>query len=845
MMKKKFLIVFLSALMVVITPAIASATDKTRDEALAWAQSQVGKALDYDGAYGAQCVDLIKYYYAYLGVTPVLGNGCDYATNALPDGWQRLQGATPEPGDILVYSGTTSNPAGHVAIYESDYSHYNQNVSGKQWVVKCTWHYAAYEPYWGVIRPNFAGKETPSQVNWPDVTPGNEGSNTIISWSAATNATDYDVYIYKQGDSSYYHFGNTKSTSYSVLLPAGTYEVEVVSCNKSNGSNVYAGNAHRTTFTVIGTPTIKSNVTYMHTNDSAIISWNAVSNADHYTYYLTEYPTGYAYTTNTATGDTKNNSVTFNNLTSGKYSCFIHAVSSQGTSSKQSNWVTFNVYEDDYIPTKSLVYNNHIYALYDYEMSWSFARDLCKDMGGHLVTITSSDEENAVEGLISHGTKAAYWLGASDIDNSDKVYSWVTDEKFSYSNWKSGEPSATGDKGTKEHFAEIRKSYNNQWNDVNNISKSNKGFILEIEVPDYEPTVSETFSGNQYMVFDKNTTWSEAESFCEALGGHLLTFNSEAEKEFISGLMQNGNRLWYYIGGQKINGTWQWYDGTEAQYISWAQNASGFTGTNLMMYKSTNCIGVDNSYYPASDMKNIGFVCEIENSAPIPTEEPETPTPTVKPTNPPVTDGATVKVSDATVSAGGTATVTIDLSGSNGFANLGLEVGYDSSVLTLTEAQNNTNIGAIYTPAQALTANPYNFGWNGTSNVDFNGNLITLTFKVADNAEEKTYPITVCYYKGVSGSYTDGEDVNYDADFNSLDLSYINGSITVSSHKPGDINGDGKVNNQDGTYLLRYLAGWSVDIDSSALDVNGDGKVNNQDGTVLLRYLAGWSIDIH
>ena len=33
----------------------------TQSEAVAWAQSQLGKALDYDGKYGAQCVDLICY----------------------------------------------------------------------------------------------------------------------------------------------------------------------------------------------------------------------------------------------------------------------------------------------------------------------------------------------------------------------------------------------------------------------------------------------------------------------------------------------------------------------------------------------------------------------------------------------------------------------------------------------------------------------------------------------------------------------------------------------------------------------------------------------------------------
>ena len=213
--------------------------------------------------------------------------------------------------------------------------------------------------------------------------------------------------------------------------------------------------------------------------------------------------------------------------------------------------------------------------------------------------------------------------------------------------------------------------------------------------------------------------------------------------------------------------------------------------------------------------------------------------------NPPVTDGAVVKVSSVTASAGNTVNVTVDLSGNKGFANLGIQVGYDANNLTLTSVTNNASVGATYTGAQSITANPYNMGWDSTSNVTYNGNLATLTFKVKENATEGKYPITVSYYKGISGNYTDGEDVNYDADFKSLGLNYVNGAITVSSHIAGDINGDGKVNNQDGTFLLRHLAGWNVNVDESALDVNGDSKINNQDGTVLLRYLAGWSVTIH
>lgn len=62
---------------------------------------------------------------------------------------------------------------------------------------------------------------------------------------------------------------------------------------------------------------------------------------------------------------------------------------------------------------------------------------------------------------------------------------------------------------------------------------------------------------------------------------------------------------------------------------------------------------------------------------------------------------------------------------------------------------------------------------------------------------------------------------------------------------PGDINGDGKVNNKDATRLFQYLSGWTVLVEETSLDVNGDGKINNKDATRLFQYLSGWEVAIY
>lgn len=158
MLKKRLMSVFLCLCMVAgMLPAMtttAQATSKTADDAIAWANSQVGHSVGRDDGSGHyQCVEFIQAYYQWLGVGAVSGNGAHYATNDLPSGWTRTAGGIPQKGDILVYSGDP----GHVAIYESDNVLYDQDGNVKGAVVKKEEkNYRTYIPnYWGCIHPNF------------------------------------------------------------------------------------------------------------------------------------------------------------------------------------------------------------------------------------------------------------------------------------------------------------------------------------------------------------------------------------------------------------------------------------------------------------------------------------------------------------------------------------------------------------------------------------------------------------------------------------------------------------------------------------------------------------------
>ena len=83
-----------------------------------------GQKVDFDGAYGAQCVDLFRQY-----CKDVLRAGHTGAVDGAKDLFEkyadlpaeckyfdRIKGASPEIGDVCVWGATDKNKYGHVAI---------------------------------------------------------------------------------------------------------------------------------------------------------------------------------------------------------------------------------------------------------------------------------------------------------------------------------------------------------------------------------------------------------------------------------------------------------------------------------------------------------------------------------------------------------------------------------------------------------------------------------------------------------------------------------------------------------------------------------------------------------
>ena len=131
----------------------------------------------------------------------------------------------------------------------------------------------------------------------------------------------------------------------------------------------------------------------------------------------------------------------------------------------------------------------HEYEVVHTDITWNDAQTAAEAKGGHLATITSSEEYKKVLSVLdshirsSGDTIVAVWLGANNL--SDGSYTWLTGEKFEYTHWAEGEPN---NENGQEHYLLMYKVKGKWvWNDSPDaISEYYPDKIAYIIEKDYE-----------------------------------------------------------------------------------------------------------------------------------------------------------------------------------------------------------------------------------------------------------------------------------------------------------------------------------------------------------------------
>ena len=264
------------------------------------------------------------------------------------------------------------------------------------------------------------------------------------------------------------------------------------------------------------------------------------------------------------------------------------------------------------------VFNGHTYRIVKEKTTWLEAKEKCEQAGGHLATITTTEEQMFVELLNYQNTPL--WFGL--YKNSGNDWEWVIQESVEYTHWASGEPN---DYATREFPFENVGVMRPEWNDLHENNKNEIGGYLcewdditvDVEYVVEEGTIADSegigvLNNHTYQIFKEKCSWTEAKEKCEAAGGHLVTITSPDEQRFVDRLNKGNKQYWMglYKGGNG-NGEWGWITGEPFNYSYWASGEPNDYFTREFPFENAGVVGKGwNDCHENNNADIEGYICE-------------------------------------------------------------------------------------------------------------------------------------------------------------------------------------------------------------------------------------------
>ena len=623
----------------------AKAVNKTADDGIAWCRAKVGTSVGYDDGSGEyQCVEFIQGYYEYLGVSKARGNGCDYATNALPSGWSRVQGGVPQKGDILVYSGTSSNPYGHVAIYESDWVTYHQNWLRHPYVERITTvrynKLSNSETYWGYIRPNWQVDTQAPTLSNVRITDVNADGYTVVcdvSDNVGVSKIEFpswNIDIHQGEDANWIAgsvSGNTATAriSLSALKSGaiqGNYLTDIYAWDAAGNRSsvrcpiVYIDRTAPTLSDVrIAEQDSKGYILECKASDDKEVdrvqfpTWTEANDQDD----LAADWVHNSSVTGTKVGDDVYRfrvNISEHNNEYGRYITHVYVFDKCG------NNVAIPIdtrLVGGLAPQKILKNGNALLTLYNEDYSWNDINALAAGMRSSLAEIQDEEKDKVIKDFVADQIRKYYYIGAS-VEEKGKAWKWNSGSEMSYTNWGMNQPDCAGDN---EFYLGVTQP-SGKWNDMPSYFNDG-GFIVETPL-DMKADAEFEYDGKIVKFYKASLPYKVAQRFCEENGGSLVKIDSQEKNDAIAKKVAEIDEWTFFIGAtdEKEEGTFVWQDGSPLTYRNWAANEPNndtICGEEdyVQMYR-------DGTWNDLHGWRNtIGFIGEFD-------KEPA-PTPTVKP----------------------------------------------------------------------------------------------------------------------------------------------------------------------------------------------------------------------
>ena len=622
----------------------------TKEEGVSWAMSQIGKGLDYDGVYGNQCVDLIKYYYAHYGVAGYARvNAIQYTSNSLPPGWTRVY-SNYQPGDVAVFranngcSVCTTGENGHVGIITSidsvGFNAVNQNYAGRSY---CTQNWFHVRCLACAIRPNFTSDTTPPTISNVRITDVNADGYTVVcnvsdnvgiskvefpSWNTDKHRGEDANWI--QGSVS----GNTASARISLSslksgAVQGNYVTHIYAWDSSGNKTCVSTSIvyiDRTAPTLTDIKVVekdsKGYTVECKASDASGVdrvqfpTWTAKNDQDD---IAKDWWTNQAVRGTRVSGDIYRFRVNISehNNEVGSYVTHVYAYDKYGNYSCGRSGCVVPL---GLLPQKIVKYGNSLLSLYNENYSWDEMKTLSGKLQSKLAEVEDAQKQQVITNLVSDQIRQYYYIGGSQAGKG-QPWKWQSGSSVTYTNWDAAQPDCAGN--CEFYMAAIRG--HGRWNDMPS-SYIYSGFILETPL-NLKPAAEITYGNKVYRFYTAGIPYALAERYCEELGGNLVKIESEEKNNVIAQKVKKLNKT-FYIGAsdEKEEGKFVWRDGSAVTYTNWSQNepnnAADCGGENyVQMYAN----GKWNDY--TGQNVDVGFIGEFDKtptatSTPAPTNTP-------------------------------------------------------------------------------------------------------------------------------------------------------------------------------------------------------------------------------
>ena len=270
-------------------------------------------------------------------------------------------------------------------------------------------------------------------------------------------------------------------------------------------------------------------------------------------------------------------------------------------------------------PDAVLTFAGHRYQFISGKDSWTEARDKAVTMGGHLLTITSKEEDDflsrSYERLFTMDNDYAFIGGTA---TSTPNWTWASGEPFNYKPAKFTFSAGTRMLSLSRNSGKL--VWKDQWTGARGL-----GFFIEWD--DDGKTSPATpdlnFAGHRYQLVTDKLKWDAAKAKAESMGGHLATITSKGEYDWLWGQIlskrnktesdPNGERS--FIGAiqrKPPDGPWEWVTGEPYSYQSWMGSFPNDSNNSVKVatLQSKSWDDVTQNY------EALSFLVEWEDAAP-------------------------------------------------------------------------------------------------------------------------------------------------------------------------------------------------------------------------------------